>query len=661
MPTTTNHPCTAAVLMLGLLAARASAALAGESDTIEHLKQLGVEELLNIEVTSVSRHPAPLSQAPSAIQVITAAQIRRSGATTLPEVLRLADNLQVAERGARGWAITARGFNTELANKLLVMIDGRTVYTPLYSGVFWEAQDYLLEDIDRIEVVSGPGGTLWGANAVNGVINIITKGAADTRGLHVQAGAGSPLSAMAGLRYGGALTDDVDYRVYGKYLDSGHSPYADGSSAGDAWQRHQAGFRIDGSRGADSWTLQGDHYANHEDVADSGPARMQGQNLLGRWNHPQGDDGGFTLQLYYDRTWLSSPVPPLTINETALSPPGRLRDELQTFDLDFQHRLWLGARNAFTWGIGFRSTHDVVDNAPAIAFLPRELSQQLYSAFAQDEIRLHDAVALTLGTKVEHNDYTGFEWEPSARLQWQPAAAHTVWTAVSRAVRAPSRIDRDLQQGPDPWPTILRGSDDFHSEHVIAYEFGYRAQAGARFSTSLATFYNVYGDVRSPTITPDSIIPFYFENGVAGHTWGAEWTGTLQVTGNWTLRAGYVLLKEDLHVKAGHVDITNGRNEVADPEQQAALHSSLDLPRRVTFDMDLRWVDTLRNSNGPAVGHVSSYMDLDARLAWHASDSLELALAGRNLLHDQHPEYGFPSPTRAEVQRGFNVQLVWRR
>jgi iron complex outermembrane receptor protein len=337
-----------------------------------------------------------------------------------------------------------------------------------------------------------------------------------------------------------------------------------------------------------------------------------------------------------------------------------LRDELQTFDLDFQHRRWLGPRNAFTWGIGLRNTRDVVDNAPALAFLPRHLDQQLYSAFAQDEIRLTQALALTVGTKVEHNDYTGFEWEPSLRLQWQAAAAQTVWGAASRAVRAPSRIDRDLRQGQDPWPVILKGSDDFKSEHVIAYELGYRAQAGTRFTTSLAMFYNVYGDVRSPTITADTVIPFYFENGVAGQTWGAEWTGTVQVTANWTLRAGYVLLKEDLHVKSGHVDITNGRNEVADPQQQAALHSSLDLPRRVTLDMNLRWVDTLQNSNGPAVGHVSSYMDLDARVGWHASDSLELALSGSNLLHQRHPEYGFPSPTRAEAQRSFQGQLVWR-
>jgi iron complex outermembrane recepter protein len=542
------------------------------------------------------------------------------------------------------------------------MIDGRTVYTPLYSGVFWDAQDYLLEDIDHIEVISGPGGTLWGANAVNGVINIVTRKADDTQGLYAEGGAGSELNGTAGVRYGGTLTPRIHYRVYGKYMDFDDSALAGGSSAGDAWHRRQAGFRMDAAdAGLGAWTVQGDMYSNHEHVAAGGTSLLQGQNLLGRWDRELGGDAGVRVQVYYDRTRISLPVAPLTIGASVLSPPGTLHDELQTFDLDLQHRRPLGGANVVTWGLGFRYTHDVVDNAPALAFLPDELDQQLYSAFVQDEIRLHERLSLIVGSKVEHNSYTAYEFEPSLRLQWQAAETQTAWAAVSRAVRTPSRIDRDLYEGPAPYPTILKGSPDFESEHVLAYELGYRAQAGANFTTSLATFYNVYGDVRSTTFTPVTLLPFYFQNGLAGHTWGAEWTGTWQITDNWSLHAGYTLLQERLHVKPGYFDLTNAHNETADPQQQASLRSALDLSGRVTLDLDLRWVDTLINSNGPALGSVPAYIDLNARLAWRATDHVELSVTGVNLLHDQHVEYGFPSPARAQIQRGVYGKLVWRR
>ncbi len=650
--------------MLALLGAATAVPLyaAEDAGAIGHLKQLNVEDLLDIEVTSVSRHAAPLAQAPSAIQVITQAQIRRSGATTLAEALRLADNLQVAQRGARGWAITARGFNTDLANKLLVMIDGRTVYTPLYSGVFWEAQDYLLEDIDRIEVISGPGGTLWGANAVNGVINIITKQSTDTQGLHAEAGSGSELDAIAGLRYGGTLTPQVSYRVYGKYLDFDDSVLKDGSAANDSWRRKQAGFRMDG---ADTtlgpWTVQGDYYSNHEQVPTGGTTTMEGENLLGRWSHALANDSGLSLQLYYDRTYLSLAVPPLAPGGTVFAPAGTLHDELQTFDLDFQHRLWLSNTQPLpgAWASATRTMSWTTPRQSA------SCRKSWTSSSTAPSCKTRSGCWMTCRS-------------PSAR-RWNTTATPATNSSPAcacngrplpprpsgRPCRAPSARRRasigTCTKAPPPYPTILKGSEDFESEHVLAYELGYRAQAGSLFTTSLATFYNHYGDVRSTTITPVTFFPFFFQNAVAGHTWGAEWTGTLQLADNWSLHAGYVLLKEDLHVKPGYIDITNARNETADPQQQASLRSSLDLPGGFGLDAGLRWTDTAHNIDGITVGRVPAYLDLNARLSWRASAHLELAVTGENLLHDQHPEYGFPSATRTEIQRSVYGKLVWRQ
>ena len=650
---------TAATLLLGSSVLAASAA-ASTPSTITELKQLNVEDLMDIEVMSVARRPEKLLGAAAAIQVVTQAEIRRAGATTLPEALRLADNLQTAQRGTRGWAISARGFNTDLGNKLLVMIDGRTVYTPLYSGVFWEAQDYLLEDIDRIEVISGPGGTLWGANAVNGVINIITRSAADTQGLYAEAGGGSELQNFAGLRYGSTLGTDVHFRAYGKYSDRDDSALADGTPAGDSGRRAQAGFRADTQPSADNaMTVQGDFYDVSQEVPGSAATTMRGANLLGRWTRTLAEESDLSLQTYYDWTHLSDAVPALVLNGTQFAPAGRLRDDLQTIDLDFQHRFRPAEAHQVVWGLGFRHTHDVVDNAPGVAFLPAVLDQQLYSAFLQDAWALSDRLSLTFGSKIEHNSYTGLELEPSVRLQWQPASNQTLWSAISRAVRTPSRIDRDLWQAAPPYLALLQGRPDFKSENVVAYELGYRAQHSV-FTTSVATFYNAYTDVSSTSITPATILPFYFANNLAGHTYGVEFTGNLQLTDRWSLHTGYNLLKERLHVKDGQFDLSNARNETSDPEHQLSLRSSLSLPRRVELDAGLRWISRLQNNNGPEPGTVPGYVELDARLAWHVSTQLELSIVGQNLLHGRHPEYGFPEPGRPEVQRSVYGKLAWR-
>ena len=321
------------------------------------LKKLSLEELMDLDVTSVAKQPEPYGQAPAAIQVITSEDIQQSGASSIPEALRLADNLDVAQKNSHDWAISARGFDTALGNKLLVLIDGRAVYTPLFAGVFWDQQDYLLEDIDRIEVISGPGGTLWGANAVNGVINITTKDAKDTQGLYVEGGGGSELQDFGGVRYGGTLASNVFFRVYGKYFDRNNEVLPDGSDASDSWRMGQGGFRMDDEANVENHlTLQGDFYSGDEDEETGGNARVNGNNVLGRWSHTISDDSDMSLQLYYDRTHLGDPVP---ANHTTGEPAGILTDDLDTYDLDFQHRFLLGDRNHIVWGLGYRFTHEV--------------------------------------------------------------------------------------------------------------------------------------------------------------------------------------------------------------------------------------------------------------------------------------------------------------
>jgi len=648
----------AALLTMSVCSAPAEA---DGASTIGELKQLNVEDLMNVEITSVSRHPQKVLDAASAIQVITQEDIRRSGATSIPEALRLADNLQVAQKNAHDWAISARGFNTALGNKLLVMIDGRTVYTPLYSGVFWDVQDYLLEDIDRIEVISGPGGTLWGANAVNGVINIITKSAADTQGLYAEAGGGSEPHEFAGARYGGSLDGDTHFRVYGKYFDRGDEVLANGDPESDSWRQGRAGFRIDsGLSPQDRFTVQGDYYDGHEHVQTGGDADASGDNLLGRWTRILSDDSDLSLQSYIDQTHLALPLGPLTVNGLIFAPPGNLYDDLTTYDVDFQHRFSIGARNRIVWGLGFRRTLDTVIDGPGLGFFPAVLDQNLYSAFVQDEFALRKNLSFTAGTKLEHNDYTGFEFEPNARLSWILNSSQAVWAAVSRAVRTPSRIDHDLSEGSPPYPVFLKGGSDFTSESVIAYELGYRMQLNSKATASVSGFYNRYNDVRSVSLTPVTVFPVYFANNLQGDTYGLEFSGNYQLSDAWSLHAGYTLLQEHMRVKPGGYDLNDALNETADPEHQFSLRSSLNLPGHAELDAGLRWVDTLRINKGSTIGTVPSYFELNARLAWHATRQLELSLAGQNLLHNRHPEYGFPDPARAEIQRSVYGKLAWR-
>ena len=672
------------LLTCALLAAmgggRAFAAAQVEPPTAGDLKRLSIEDLMNLDVTSVAKQPQRLLQAASAIQVITADDIRRSGASSIPEVLRLADNLEVAQINAHDWAISARGFNANLANKLLVLVDGRAVYTPLYGGVLWNVQDCLLADIERIEVISGPGGTLWGANAVNGVINIITKAAQDTQGLYALAAGGNELQEQAGIRFGTTLAPGVYLRAYGKYTGIDREVTTAGTSADDSWHVGRGGFRLDSEPSAPNrLTVQGDFYSGAEDVVATGGASLSGGNILGRWAHETPGGASMSLQLYYDHTYLSQPFAASPAAPPFFSgfPAASLKDDLDTYDLDFQYHFAWGARHKVTWGLGYRATHESDEDLSVVRFVPTILSQALYSAFAQDEIMLARRVYLTIGSKLEHNDYTGFEFEPSARLQWNLESTQLLWAAISRAVRTPSRYDRDLLvptgliNPPPPFQfptTYLMGSPDFVSEKLLAYEVGYRTQLGPRLAASVSAFYNDYHDLRSTTATATTAtyvfpFPIFFQNNLEGETHGLEISASYQMLEWWRLHAGYDLLQEHLHVRPGEVDATGATNETADPPQQVALRSSMDLPRGMTLDAALRWVDALHINSGPAggpvVGIVPSYLELDSGIAWHATAGLELSLMGRNLLHAYHIEYGFPSPTREQIGRSVFARITW--
>jgi iron complex outermembrane receptor protein len=615
----------------------------------EKLKQLSLEELMKQQVTMVSRRPEKWFAAPSAVQVITGEDIRRSGATSLPEALRLAPNLQVAQVDTTSWAITARGFNSAspvgtgtgfsvgVADKLLVLMDGRTLYSPLFAGVFWDVQDTLLEDIDRIEVISGPGGALWGANAVNGVINIVTKSAKDTQGVLVSGGGGIQPQDFTGLRYGGTLATNVYFRVYGKYFDRDSTVFPNGTEATNDWRMGQGGFRMDWlPPNGDTVTLQGDGYAGRIQQPNLPDATASGQNILGRWTHLTGDESDINLQLYWDRTYRAI--------------PGIGPDTLNTYDVDFQHRFPIGRRHKAIWGLGYRLISDNFQNGPVLSFFPPKRNLQLFSGFVQDEIALvPDRLELTVGTRLEHNDYTGFEVEPNVRLAWTPTERQTVWGAVSRAVRIPSRADRDLVVHVPP-ETIL-GSPNTISEEVVAYELGYRIRPVSSLLLSLATFYNTYDDLRSLEPSPTSPTTLVTDNGLQGDSWGAELSGTYQVIKSWRLRGGYTYFDKDITLKPGSHDIFQGKGAGNDPNNQFLLQSMLDLPGHVQFDWVARYVARLPSPNVP------SYFAMDVRAAWRPRRNLELALVGQNLWDSQHAEFG-AALTRQEIQRSFYGKIT---
>jgi iron complex outermembrane receptor protein len=600
------------------------------------LVDLGLEDLMNIEVTSVSKRPERISEAAAAVYVITQEDIRRSGVTSLPEALRLAPNLQVAQASASGYAISARGFNSSSANKLLVLIDGRSVYTPLFSGVFWDVQDVMLEDIERIEVISGPGGTLWGTNAVNGVINITTHSAKNTQGGMVAAGVGSRENDGA-LRYGDTVGTDGHYRVYGKYFDRNHTFTGDGTTKDDAWHKGQAGFRADWDRPGDQFTVQGNAYQGAAGqplpgtIATGanfalGTISLSGANLTTRWGHALEGGSNVSLQAYYDRT--ERTVPP-TFSET-----------LDIVDVQFQHSLRLAGIHAVVWGGEYRYAMDRLTNSSFFAFLPASLDQRWSSFFIQDETTLQENLRLTLGARTERNGYTGNEFLPNARLAWKFAPDHLLWTAASRTVRAPSRFDRDPFVPGNP-PFLLAGGPDVRSETAKVYEVGYRGKPAPEISYSVTAFHAVYDHLRTQEVAPSGTF-FIFANGMEGTTSGVEMWGNYLASRVWRLSAGFSGLRERLQLKPGSNDTAGPvAQQDRDPAHSWMLRSSLDLPNRTEADVTVRHVAALSNPAVPA------YTTGDIRYGWKARRDLELSVTGQNLFGGRHAEFTSPS-TRSE-------------
>jgi iron complex outermembrane receptor protein len=624
------------ILAVVMLTAVLAVPGAGAVDPPSHdFADLSLEELGNIDVTSVSKKTERLSDAAASIFVITGEDIRRAGATSLPEALRLAPNLQVSRVDASDYAISARGFNSTAGNKLLVLIDGRSVYTPLFSGVFWDVQDVLLEDVERIEVISGPGATLWGANAVNGVINVITRSARDTQGGFVAPGAGN-LEAGAAARYGAQLDSGGHFRVYGKYFDRQNTERADGSEVRDDWDKGQVGFRADWNGASESFTLQGDAYSGKLDQAAPGTPEIDGMNLLARWSRSFADGSSLRLQGYYDRT------------ERDI--PGTFAEDLDILDFELQHSIRPTAGHEVVWGGGYRYANDSVTNSAALAFIPADKSLNWVNVFAQDGIALRENLHLTLGIKIEHNDYSGFEFLPSARIAWKPAPERLVWSAVSRAVRAPSRIDQEFFIPGNP-PFQIAGGPDFRSEVSNTFELGYRAQPTSAISYSVTAFHSIHDHIRS--VEPIGGGVSVLGNKIEGKTSGVEAWGSYQATRAWRLSGGVVLLRQRLELKPDSTSLQGVRAEGNDPKHRWMLRSSYELTERHEFDIIVRHVGELPDPVVPA------YTAVDARFGWKANRNLELSLTLQNIFDPSHPEFGAPA-TRSELERSAYAKLLWR-
>lgn len=649
-----------ACVLLALAAAPAIAEPVASSEELDDpstLAALSLEQLMNIEVTSVAGVEMEWFETPSAMYVITQEDIRRTGHQSLPELLRIVPGMHVGRLGSHTWSVTSRGFGGIFSNKLQVLIDGRSVYDPFFSGVYWDIQHVLLEDVDRIEVVRGPGATLWGANAVNGVINVNTQSAEDTQGWYLSGLAGTFLEGMGAFRYGDEIGDNTWYRVWGTYRDYDSVEDAQtGEDFHDDWYMANTGFRLD-HEGADDvlLTLQGgvsgsDDIGEH--ILEPDPlglplarsavvsrARVTSAHVLGRMTQKYADDGQWSLQAYVDHNDRAS------LNN--------VDTESTTFDVEWRHHFHIGERNEFIWGLGYRGSQTEAEPHPIVNFDPAERDLHTYSAFIQDTITLApDKLFAMVGSKFEYNSYTDFEYQPSARLSWTPTDRQTLWGSVSRAVRTPSRVDSDvvLLYGYLPFPApfdraFFQGSDDLESEELWAYELGYRQKVTDRLAVDVATFFNQYDDVIA--LTSDTLV---FTNQGEARSVGAEVAAEWRVADNWRLNFGYSYI----HVYAETADVEDHIGDV--PMHQARVLSYFDITDDLEFNSALYFTDRVEQWDVP------SYLRLDLGLTWRATENLEIAVWGQNLLEEGHVEYDEPwiNPAQADVPRSFYVQATLR-
>ena len=610
------------------------------AQSLDELRNLSIDQLANIEVTSVSKAPQPLSDAAAAVYVISHDDIIRSGATTLPEMLRLAPNLEVAQINGTTYAISARGFNVSnnasMSDKLLVLIDGRTVYTPLFSGVYWDMQNVPPEDIERIEVISGPGGTLYGANAVNGVINIITRHAADTQGGLLEADAGNRRwGGMA--QYGGTVPSaNLSYRAYVQGDRFSPTERIGGGDAEDAWSRPQGGFRLDWTPGQDSVTAEGDMFQASEEPGGS----IQGRNLNGIWQHRFDGGSSFQLQGYYD----------LAKRYTDNNSGGGFR--VDTYDVNAQYQFSLGNWSQIVSGVEDRVISYEIENTATLLFQPAGRTLNLADAFVQDTIPVTSTISVIPGLKIENEPYTGIEPLPSLRVSWKPIDKVLLWTAVSRAVRADTPVDRDIIEkiGPEP---ILDKSFNFQPETLTAYQAGTRVQATPDLSFSISSFYNVYDDLRTIEATPGTVLPLRWGNRMQGLVYGVEAWASYRVTDWWSLGPGFNIQHEHFRFKPGSAQIGGTTFQADDPNHQASLRSSVNIGPSVTWDAFLRYVGRLHN---PVL---ADYAELDTRIGWRVTPMLELAVSGFNLIHAHHQEFVAPGAA-TEIPRSFLVDAKLR-
>jgi iron complex outermembrane recepter protein len=603
------------------------------AQSLRELGDLSLEELSQVEITSVSKRAEPLSQAPAAVYVITSGDIRRSGATSLAEALRLAPNLEVARVDSQTYNISSRGMNSvNASNKLLVLIDGRSVYTPLFSSVLWDQQDVMLADIDRIEVISGPGGTLWGSNAMNGVINVITKRSTDTQGGLIDAKVGDVVRRGVA-RYGGRLGDLGTYRAYALGFDEGSTRAANGASAMDSWRGQQAGFRSDFATPGNDFTVQGDIYEN---LIDTPGGRRTGGNLLGRFTKAL-DVGTLSVQTYYDQQ-----------DRRVLDPAGGGSFErTRTFDIQAEHAVNVG-RHQLVWGIGQRSWDDRFTNtANPFTLSPASETLGLTNVFAQDTIDVRTDLKLIVGSKFEYSTFSGFEVMPNVRAGWRANASNFMWAAISRAVRPPSRLERDLTA-----PGIVNPSPEFTSEKLVAYEAGWRSQWARTASLSVSLFYDDYDDLRTTKPNAQTLLPVTFGNGWKGHAFGTDVWGSYSPVTWWRVDAGFELLRKGFHLKPGERDLAGEQTVLGhDPGHQLFVHSFTDLGHNVELYVGVRQIGALSDVGVP------SYVEADVRVGWRLSPSLELSIAGQNLVHRFHAEA--TEPPIQQIPRSVYAGVRW--